>query len=273
MKPVHSPFDRMDLNLLRVFEAVFRERHLTRAARALSVTPSAVSHALRRLRDHLDDPLFGREGARMVPTAMCERAAPALLEQLSRLRSLLDQWGRFEPCGDRTRSGAHRPSSSTGPPATSSCRRGRPAPCSRTWRSPSTGSSAASPFAAAATRRPSPRRAIRRPADGRRPHRARRRTRARGREAAVARASPVRKAAHVLARQLRGGSQQRMAPQPAPPVSVRSVPARSSISSSPTRINEPVSRGTALLGERRRDSSRTIAGTPDGTRASRRSRA
>ncbi|MGH7439187.1 MAG: LysR family transcriptional regulator [Polyangiaceae bacterium] len=87
----------MDLNLLRVFEAVFRERHLTRAARALSVTPSAVSHALRRLREHLDEPLFEREGARMEPTAMCERVAPALLDQLAQLRSLLDRWGRFEP--------------------------------------------------------------------------------------------------------------------------------------------------------------------------------
>jgi hypothetical protein len=46
MNRVHSPSDGMDLNLLRVFEAVFRERNLTRAARALSVTPSAVSHAL-----------------------------------------------------------------------------------------------------------------------------------------------------------------------------------------------------------------------------------
>jgi DNA-binding transcriptional LysR family regulator len=97
MKPVHTPFDSMDLNLLRVFEAVFRERHLTRAARALSVTPSAVSHALRRLREHLCDPLFQREGAKMVPTALCERAAPAFLDQLSQLRSLVDRWGRFEP--------------------------------------------------------------------------------------------------------------------------------------------------------------------------------
>jgi DNA-binding transcriptional LysR family regulator len=97
MNRIHKPFDRMDLNLLRVFEAVFRERHLTRAARALSVTPSAVSHALRRLRSYLDEPLFEREGARMVPTAMCERAAPALLDELAQLRSLLDRWGRFEP--------------------------------------------------------------------------------------------------------------------------------------------------------------------------------
>jgi DNA-binding transcriptional LysR family regulator len=97
MKGVHKRFEAMDLNLLRVFEAVFRERHLTRAAHALSVTPSAVSHALRRLREYLDDPLFEREGSRMVPTATCDRTAPALLEQLARLRAILDQWGGFSP--------------------------------------------------------------------------------------------------------------------------------------------------------------------------------
>jgi len=48
---------------LRVFEAVFRERHLTRAARVLSVTPSAVSHALGRLRSYLDEPRLLHESA------------------------------------------------------------------------------------------------------------------------------------------------------------------------------------------------------------------
>ena len=87
----------MDLNLLMVFEAVYREQNLTQAADTLSVTPSAVSHALRRLRDHLGDPLFERRGRRMVPTAVCARNAPALLDELAALRRLLQQWGTFEP--------------------------------------------------------------------------------------------------------------------------------------------------------------------------------
>ncbi len=64
MSRVHTSFDRLDLNLLRVFDAVFRERHLTRAAQALALTPSAVSHAVRRLREHVGEPLFVREGRR-----------------------------------------------------------------------------------------------------------------------------------------------------------------------------------------------------------------
>ena len=44
---------RLDLNLLRVFDAVHRARSLTRAADELALSQSAVSHALARLRDNL----------------------------------------------------------------------------------------------------------------------------------------------------------------------------------------------------------------------------
>lgn len=87
----------MDLNLLRVFETVFREQHLTRAAESLALTPSAISHALRRLREQLGDPLFVRDGKAMRPTPTCQRLAPALLDQLAGLRRLLAQWGHFDP--------------------------------------------------------------------------------------------------------------------------------------------------------------------------------
>ncbi len=53
---------RFDLNLFRVFEVVYRERNLTRAAGLLHLSQSAVSHALARLRDQLGDPLFVRQG-------------------------------------------------------------------------------------------------------------------------------------------------------------------------------------------------------------------
>ena len=51
---------QVDLNLLVVFEAVFRERHVANAAKRLHVSPSAVSHGLGRLRELFDDPLFLR---------------------------------------------------------------------------------------------------------------------------------------------------------------------------------------------------------------------
>lgn len=101
MNQIHNRTDQLDLNLLKVFEAVFRENHLSRAAQALYLTPSAVSHALNRLRQHFGDPLFVRDGRRMSPTPACQRIAPALIDSLSRLRELLQQWDRFDPAQTR----------------------------------------------------------------------------------------------------------------------------------------------------------------------------
>jgi DNA-binding transcriptional LysR family regulator len=101
MNSIHTGHDSFDFNLLRVFEVVFRERHLTRAADALALTPSAVSHALRRLRAQLGDELFVRQGNAMVPTPACHRLAPMLFEQMADLRRLLQQWASFDPANTR----------------------------------------------------------------------------------------------------------------------------------------------------------------------------
>lgn len=101
MNQIHTRSEQLDLNLLKVFEAVYRERNLSLAAQALYLTPSAVSHALARLRRQFDDPLFVRDGRRMSPTAACQRLAPPLLETLARLRELLQHRDRFEPASSR----------------------------------------------------------------------------------------------------------------------------------------------------------------------------
>lgn len=64
--------DLLDLNLLRVLRTVYAKRNVTRAAEALFTTQSAVSNALRRLRERLDDPLFIRGADGMVPTALVQ---------------------------------------------------------------------------------------------------------------------------------------------------------------------------------------------------------
>ncbi|MBY5992375.1 LysR family transcriptional regulator [Ferrimonas balearica] len=89
--------DQLDLNLLKVFEALYREGNVSAAAQALHVTPSAVSHALKRLRTQLGEPLFERQGNGMRPTPSCQRMAPLLLDQLAQLRQLLQAWGHFTP--------------------------------------------------------------------------------------------------------------------------------------------------------------------------------
>ncbi len=59
---------RLDLNLLVTFEALMEARSVLQAARKLGKTPSAVSHALARLREQLGDPLMVKVGGQMQPS-------------------------------------------------------------------------------------------------------------------------------------------------------------------------------------------------------------
>ena len=63
----------VDLNLLPVFEAVYEERSLSRAAIRLAMTQSAVSHALVRLRALFRDELFIRQARGVLPTPAAGR--------------------------------------------------------------------------------------------------------------------------------------------------------------------------------------------------------
>ena len=102
MKRVHgrSPLGQLDLNLLRVFVVVHREGSLSRAGETLALTQSAVSHAVARLRQHLDDPLFVREGARMVPTPLAQRVASSIADALASVERALAGGRAFDPSVD-----------------------------------------------------------------------------------------------------------------------------------------------------------------------------
>lgn len=91
--------EHLDLNLLVTFEAVYRERNLTRAAKRLFVTQSAVSHALARLREQLGDPLFVRRASGVEPTPVTVRLAPKVGEALRLLRRALET-DEFDPARD-----------------------------------------------------------------------------------------------------------------------------------------------------------------------------
>lgn len=88
---------QLDLNLLKVFQTLYHEQNMTRTADALHLTPSAVSHAVKRLRHALGDQLFLRSQNKMVPTPACQRMAPLIIDTLSRLQQILQQWGEFDP--------------------------------------------------------------------------------------------------------------------------------------------------------------------------------
>jgi DNA-binding transcriptional LysR family regulator len=106
MKKIHESgpqLRRTDLSLLAVFDVVYRERNLTRAAQLLSLSQSAVSHALARLRLRMDDPLFVRQGRGVVPTPRAEQLAPGVQAALARLDEALRPGGGFEPARDLRR--------------------------------------------------------------------------------------------------------------------------------------------------------------------------
>lgn len=88
---------RIDLNLLALFDVVFRERHVGRAAERLNLSASAVSHGLGRLRRLLNDPLFVRHPKGVAPTERAQELAPAILEILNRIRGVLAAAAPFEP--------------------------------------------------------------------------------------------------------------------------------------------------------------------------------
>ncbi|MCB2001789.1 MAG: LysR family transcriptional regulator [Burkholderiaceae bacterium] len=82
-------FRTLDLNLLRVFDAVMEERSLTRAARSLSLTQPAVSNALSRLRLALGDELVRRSGQGVAPTPRALGLWPAVRDALRQLQQSL----------------------------------------------------------------------------------------------------------------------------------------------------------------------------------------
>lgn len=86
----------LDLNLLTVFDMLYQQRSVTRTADRLGLTQSAISHALRRLRSAVGDPLFVRTGRVLQPTARAEAMAGAVREGLARLESALAPAG-FDP--------------------------------------------------------------------------------------------------------------------------------------------------------------------------------
>jgi DNA-binding transcriptional LysR family regulator len=90
------PFSTIDLNLLRVFDAVMEDRSVLRASQRVFLSQSAVSHSLARLREMLDDELFVRTSAGMQPTARALAMAPLVRDALKTLEAAIGP-PKFDP--------------------------------------------------------------------------------------------------------------------------------------------------------------------------------
>lgn len=90
MSLVVMNFRTLDLNLLRVFDAVMAEGNITRAAEQLSMTQPSVSNALKRLRDSVGEDLLTRTARGVRPTAFGEALWPQVRDALGQLRHALE---------------------------------------------------------------------------------------------------------------------------------------------------------------------------------------
>ena len=88
---------RVDLNLLTVFEVLMEERQVSRAAKRLGRTQSALSHALARLRQQLGDPLLIRVGGTMQPSPLALVLAEEIRPILRSIRHTLAPRQAFDP--------------------------------------------------------------------------------------------------------------------------------------------------------------------------------
>ncbi|GAM60937.1 transcriptional regulator [Vibrio ishigakensis] len=89
--------DRIDLNLLKVFVAVYREKSLSRASEKLFVTTPAVSQNIKKLKESLGEELFVLSGRKFVPTPYSDALYQRVFPLLDGLASALEEGRQFEP--------------------------------------------------------------------------------------------------------------------------------------------------------------------------------
>ncbi len=87
----------LDLNLLIVFNELFKRRSVSAVASSINLTQPAVSNALRRLRESLNDELFVKTSRGMVPTPFALQFAEPIAYALNSIQSTLDQNINFDP--------------------------------------------------------------------------------------------------------------------------------------------------------------------------------
>lgn len=93
----HTKPPSLDLPLLRAYDALLRECHVTRAAERLEISQSSMSAALARLRDVFKDELLVRTGTGLAATEAALRLWPRVQEALSAIDRVTEPIGLFDP--------------------------------------------------------------------------------------------------------------------------------------------------------------------------------
>jgi DNA-binding transcriptional LysR family regulator len=98
---VMNELDNFDLNLLKVFDALWRHGHLGRAAEELDLSQPAMSHSLKRMREQLSDPLFLKVRTGMQPSPRAVQLAPVVQAVLANVREHMLTAPLFDPARAR----------------------------------------------------------------------------------------------------------------------------------------------------------------------------
>lgn len=88
---------RVDLNLLKLFESIYRLGNLSLTAEEIALTQPAVSHALSRLRNTVGDRLFIRTGSGLEPTPRADELIGPIKAALGMIEETLSTSAEFDP--------------------------------------------------------------------------------------------------------------------------------------------------------------------------------
>lgn len=97
---MHTNLHQIDLNLLRLFACLWKSQSVSKTAEMLHLSQPATSHALKRLRKQLGDPLFSLQDGKMLPSLRAQQLAEPILSALKLLDDAISDSGRFDPCAD-----------------------------------------------------------------------------------------------------------------------------------------------------------------------------
>ena len=90
---------RFDLELLLIFDEIYKTKNVTRAADNLGLPQSTVSLGLGKLREHFNDRLFSRTAKGMEPTPRAENAIEDVRRAIQALQHALADQPVFDPAG------------------------------------------------------------------------------------------------------------------------------------------------------------------------------
>ncbi|OAT41816.1 putative LysR family transcriptional regulator [Enterobacter soli ATCC BAA-2102] len=94
-----KPISSLDLNLLLTLQLLLQERSVTKAAKRMNVTPSAVSKSLAKLRDWFEDPLFVKTPLGLLPTPLTVSLEQDLADWMQIGNQILDKFHHDSPGG------------------------------------------------------------------------------------------------------------------------------------------------------------------------------